>query len=487
MTPAGASAAFILGCVVTVALLRGEAPLVVGGGLWIALAVAFCASAAASLRDRRAALAAAVVVGIAAGVWTARSARLPEEGLRRFAGRTLSAEGTVIEPPGPEGTRLRMVVRVASADPGDGAVRMTGNLLVRTRLGWNLRYGDVVSLRGKIDAVEDPEDASYARYLASQGIAATMQADRVARTGSGAGSRMMAGIVAMRRSVEDAIARLYPEPQASFLAGLLIGARGDMPTAVKEDFKRTGLTHIVAISGYNITLLITMVSGMLFWLPLRWRIGPAAAGIAAFTLLVGASASAVRAAVMGVLGLLALHVGRKSDVRLALLWTLLAMTLWNPRQLWDDAGFQLSFLAVAGMVETGPLVEPITRRLPEAAGLRESVAAMLAAQLTAVPWILFLFGRLSVAAPVANLLVAPMLPVAMFSGALGTALSMLWLPLGSLAGLPAWIALSWVLEVARLLSLLPFASVDLPLAGPLLAAYYLLLASVIVRARRYQS
>ena len=236
------------------------------------------------------------------------------------------------------------------------------------------------------------------------------------------------------------------------MAGLLTGSRKGIPADLMESFNATGLTHIIAISGYNITIVIAIMSSLLFWLPLRWRFVPSILAIAIFTLFVGASAAVVRAAIMGILGLIALRSERISNVRLTLLWTAFFMLLWNPKYLWYDAGFQLSFLSVIGLVEIGPKLERYFTKVPQLLGIREALQMTVAAQISTAPLILFLFGRVSLISPIANVLVAPAIPFAMLFGFVGTALSFVWFFGGQLFAYLGWACLTWIICIAEMLS-----------------------------------
>jgi competence protein ComEC len=268
---------------------------------------------------------------------------------------------------------------------------------------------------------------------------------------------------------------------AGLLDGLLTGSNGGLTENVQADFRTTGLSHIVAVSGSNITVILSVLSGLLFFLPLKWRFLPCAIGIILFTLFVGASASVVRAAITGIIGLIALQSERQNDARLAMLWTAFGMLCWNPWQLWADAGFQLSFLAVAGLIELTPLLEPWLKRVPEIGGMREALTATLAAQFTAVPWGIALFGAVPLISPLSNVLVAPLIPMAMLTGSLGLLVAFVMPPLALIAGLPASLLLDAIIRAAHLLALIPGASMTVP-AFPswLMALYYILLTVAVV-------
>ena len=135
------------------------------------------------------------------------------------------------------------------------------------------------------------------------------------------------------------------------------------------------------------------------------------------------------------------------------------MLLWNPKLLWYDAGFQLSFLAVIGLMEFGPMLKTFALFLPEALGIREAFQMTIAAQIAAIPIIIMLFGRLSLIAPVANVLVAPAIPLAMLFGFMGTMVSFVNLVVGLCISYIAWGFLQWIIFIATTLSDMPLASI----------------------------
>lgn len=261
---------------------------------------------------------------------------------------------------------------------------------------------------------------------------------------------LISSLADMRREVIAHIGLLLPEPHASFLAGVLTGQRTDIPKDITVQMQRTGLTHILAISGTNITLILVALEHLLFFLPRAWRFPPLVAGIAVFTLFSGASASAVRACIMGMLQLVALQTGRPPVHRLLIGWTFAGMLLFEPAQLRDDAGFQLSFLAVIGLCEFQEPLKALLRRVPKMFGLQEALVMTLAAQLTASPWAAYVFGTLPLHSVLLNIVVAPLIPVAMLSGTGAVIIGAVSLTLGRIVMLPAWVALSCILWTGKI-------------------------------------
>lgn len=291
-------------------------------------------------------------------------------------------------------------------------------------------------------------------------------------------------IEAARATLTAAIQNLLPHPESALLEGLLVGGGSGLPRATFEAFRRAGILHIVAVSGTNVAIVIATVDTLLFWLPRRWRFVPSVFLITLYTLLTGASASAVRAAVMGCLALLALQLGRQTDRRRLIAAACVLMVAWNPRWLTEDAGFQLSFLAVIGLVEVGPFLEPWFRWLPQTLGIREAVLMTMAAQVTAAPWGAHVFGGFSLIAPLANIFVAPAIPLAMLLGTVSVLLGALFLPLGLLIALPCTTVLSWMIGVAEVLGNVPLASIGVQPSLSLTAAYYLGLGIFLYRRKK---
>jgi len=163
--------------------------------------------------------------------------------------------------------------------------------------------------------------------------------------------------------------------------------------------------------------------------------------------------------------------------------------LWNPKYLWYDAGFQLSFLAVLGLTECGDVLAKWLQKVPEALGIREGLAMTLSAQVFAVPWIIGLFGTLSLISPVANILVAPFIPLSMLTGTLAVLGSWIWFPLGQLFAYCKGLLLPFVIPICDRLAAIPYASVTLPKIGKgvTIAYYACLIGFLVYRHKNDQS
>lgn len=335
-----------------------------------------------------------------------------------------------------------------------------GKVLASVALYPEFNYGEHVEIQGKLLTPAEFEDFSYKDYLAVSGIHSVIYNPQIKVTEEASSWSPFGWIFTFKKLCEESIATLWPEPQSSFMAGLLLGSRKGLDAELSATFKTTGLSHIIAISGYNITLIIVVLAACLSFLPRRWRLVITLSVIVLFTILVGASAAVVRASLMGILSLLVLNAERPSNVLSLLLLSAVLMVAYNPLLLRYDIGFQLSFLATAGLVYFSKSFEKLLSFLPDKFTLREALSLTLSAQLTTLPIMAGNFGRVSIIAPLANLLVAPAIPLAMLTGFLSLVLSLISNTLATLASYPAWLALTYIIKVSSLCAKVPYAAVD---------------------------
>jgi competence protein ComEC len=239
----------------------------------------------------------------------------------------------------------------------------------------------------------------------------------------------------------------------------------------------TGISHIIAVSGFNITIIILAITSLAQIIGRKNSVWLAAFAIVAFVIICGASASVVRAAIMGSLLLISLSLGRQYSVAPALFFAALVMLAVNPKILFWDVGFQLSFAATLGIIYFMPVLGKLAQNLPEDFGLKTLILTTLSAILATMPLIILNFGIISLSAPIVNMLVVPAVPWSMLFGFL-TALPFV----GSGSALVAnWILL-YILKVVSVFAGLPYSSLNAQI-GPwifwllvlaVLGLYYLL-------------
>lgn len=279
-----------------------------------------------------------------------------------------------------------------------------------------------------------------------------------------AGKSFFVYLAQLRKKLIGHLGQMFHEPQAALLAGILFGGRAGLAPAVQTNFNRVGISHIVAVSGYNVVVVLGAMAGLLRWLGCRrqrvfWLL---ALVLALFVIFTGASASVVRAGLTAFMALSVQQIGRPNAGGRALLLAAAVMLIYNPRYLFFDLGFQLSFLATIGLIYLNPILEKRLGFLPEKFGFKESLLTTLSAIIFTTPLILHSFGRFSVVAPMVNFLVLPVIPMVMGLGALTAGLSFIFAPLGQLVGWLVWWLLSYIIKVAEWFAGWPWASWELP-------------------------
>jgi len=341
-----------------------------------------------------------------------------------------------------------------------------GNVLVVANKYPLYSYGECFYVSGYQIKPGKLDDFAYDKYLARYGIYSVLYdpvfepLDVHEAITVYDGNFIYDKLYILKMLFEVRLGQLFAEPEASFMAGLIVGSRKGIPDDLMADFNTTGLTHIIAISGYNITLVIVIVSSFLGFLSRRQRIFWSILFIFLFVVFVGASAAVVRAGIMGIISLLALWDGRQSFVLRTLFFSAFFMNLWNPKILPYDVGFQLSFLATLGLIVVSPLIEKYFKWLPELVGVRESVLMTMSAQISALPIIVYNFGRLSVISPIANLFVLPFLPLAMAFGFFAVVSSGFSFGFGMVFAFFGFLILRLIVFFVAFFASVSFASVD---------------------------
>jgi competence protein ComEC len=289
----------------------------------------------------------------------------------------------------------------------------------------------------------------------------------------------------IRAGLRRAAARL-PRSERGLLPGLVVGDTSLMPEADTADFRRAGLTHLTAVSGANLAVVVAAVFGLLRWTPLsiRMRAIVTAGALIGFALLARPTPSVLRAAGMGLLALAAIGLGRPRALLPALLATLTALALFQPT-LATSPGFALSVLATLALLLLAPgWTAALRERLPpRLAPLAPAVTAPLAAQLACMPVIAAISGTVSLAAVPANLLALPVVP---FATVLGLAAAIVSLASPGIAGVLCTVAgtgCHWLVFVAHTAAHLPLATVTAP-SGPLGLASVALVTAALVAAVR---
>jgi competence protein ComEC len=255
------------------------------------------------------------------------------------------------------------------------------------------------------------------------------------------------------RKFDAGMQNALPEPQASFALGLLIGQRTTLPKDITAQLVAVGLVHIVAVSGYNLTILVRGIGRVKLGSKYQKLIASLTL-IIGFVLITGFSASIVRAAIVSILGLWAWYYGRQIKPLVLISFAAALTGLWNPYYVWSDLGWYLSFLAFFGVLVIAPLIAArFFQSQPKL--LTMVLLETLSAEIMTLPLILMTFSQLSLVALLANVLVVPLVPPAMLLSALA-GLAGAFLPaVAGWVALPARLVLTYMLDVIHVLSTIP--------------------------------
>lgn len=341
------------------------------------------------------------------------------------------------------------------------------------RYGDNLEISSILQKPKKVlESDTFGREFDWPAYLAKDDIYYEMFYPEIKLLSSRGGFWLKRWLFAVKEKYILNLSSIVSEPYAGFLAGLTVGAKQAMPKSLLEDFRKVGVIHIVVLSGYNITLVADTVMKIFRGLPNFTGISLGILGILLFTLMTGASSTAVRASIMACLVLLARATGRIYQITIVLLITGFLMVLDNPKILRFDSSFQLSFLATLALIYFAPLIEKKLGFIPKKSKLREIVSATVATQIFVLPFLLYKMGLFSAVSLPVNLLVLILVPATMFfsfiAGGFGFLSQFLSIPFGWIAyGLSAYEL--WIVDV---FSKLPFASFNISIPFWLMLLVY---------------
>jgi competence protein ComEC len=447
--------------------------------LVIALAiVAIALLAVSTISARRSYLAAIAIALIATGGGFMRmdSATLREDPtLVSRLDTKVVLHGVVTDEPDARENTVLVPVQVDALVVGSSTVAVDTKVLAQVPPHTPVSYGDEVRVFGTLREPQ-PFDAGegrqfdYPKYLAVSGITLQLSRASIERTGKNSGNIVKASAIGIKQLYVSGLVNSIQEPEAGLAAGITVGDKRSIGKELSDTFRRVSLVHIIVLSGYNITVVITAIGRVVAFLPQLARFGISGAVVLFFILMTGGAASATRAGAMALIAMYARMSGRLFEASRALGAVSLVMILWNPYTLCFDPSFQLSVLATLGLIYFTPVVAGHSQWLTERFGIREITAQTLGTQLSVLPLLLYQNGQLSLVALPANLLALFPIPLAMFLSLVAAISGLIFGPLSPFIGFPAYALLSYVIGVATLLGSLPFAAVQLPAFSPLIMA-----------------
>lgn len=384
-------------------------------------------------------------------------------------GTQLRLQGIVTDEPDQRAVSQRVRLSVREVLVEGRWQPIDGDILLYVSSGARYSYGDLLDVQGRLQAPPSFDGFDYSEYLMRRGIAGVIYRPWVELLAEGQGSPVRAALFGLRQRLSDALSATLPEPQAALAQAILLGRRTAIPQSFTDDLNATGTSHLIAISGQNVVILAgLLIAGLGGLVGYRPAAAITAVVLVAYAVLTGAPPSVQRATAMGILYVMATALGRQSSGPVSLALAGAVMTALDPRLI-EDAAFQLSFAATVGLFLLSPHLHALGRRLVAGgrggelpAGPVDMLLGLLAATLAAIAFTLPItaahFGRVSLVAPLANLLAVPVFPLMMLGAAVvsfvGAVNSTLAAPLAWLA----WLPLSVLIWVAETLARAPLAS-----------------------------
>jgi len=285
---------------------------------------------------------------------------------------------------------------------------------------------------------------------------------------------IMGLLFTLRTRFNDAISRSLPAAEGGLASGLILGEKARLTPEVTRQLQISGTTHIIALSGYNITIILGLFVIFRKKLSRFANLLVPLIFILCFVLMTGGSASLVRASIMGFMPLVAVYLGRESDGFIAILFSAAIMIALNPFLALYDVGFQLSFIALAGMIYLAPIISGVLEHLP--AEISRPLAETSGAQLAAIPVLAFYFGSISLISPISNLVILALVPVGMLTAFLIGFAGLFWQGLANFIAIPGYVILHIINLLIGFFGSIPSASQSIKIDNPvwIFLAYFLL-------------
>ncbi|MCH8518537.1 ComEC/Rec2 family competence protein [Candidatus Gracilibacteria bacterium] len=335
---------------------------------------------------------------------------------------------------------------------GNTDIKNTQNIyhILRVPKNFVLLYGETYSYSGVLRIPQDFNNFSYTQFLQSRSIYFRTNITTLQKL-----EESPRGIFFMLFTLrEHLVARseiLFPYRESLFLSGILFGAREHLPQDIRTQFNNSGLTHFITTSGFHVSLVILFLSSIFIVFPPYVRVVFVTFGVISFALFVGYGAPVIRASIMGILGYILLQGGSNTRNLILIVFTLTLMVGVSPLALLYDVSLQLSFLAVLGILFTQNFFKKIFSFLPNFLSLRDACVLTFSAFSGLFPVLFFQFGQISLLTPLANMLVAWTIPLAMLGGALILLIDAFSPSVASFLSFPLWILLRFDMLVVELI------------------------------------
>ena len=375
-------------------------------------------------------------------------------------GQKVSFSGIIIDEPDMRENNQKLTIEAQSGD-------QKTKILATINFGEDFKYGDKINFSGKLQKPENfitdqGKVFDYVNYLKKDGILYVMNYPKIEIISHGNGNTIKNILFLTKKKFLEKINFAIKSPENLLMGGLILGEKASFSRELRQNFINTGTIHIVALSGYNVTIIAEWLIKLFTFLPKNFGIGAGIFSILLFVLMTGGSSTAIRAGIMATLVLVARATGRNYDVARALLLAGIVMILLNPFVLVYDVSFQLSFIATVAIIFFAPRIEKYFLWITPRLGLRDIVSVTCAAYIFVLPFILYKMGNLSLVALPANILILPFIPLTMIFGFLTGFAGVIWYILAVPLGFISYLFLHYELAIINFFSNIPFAALSIP-------------------------
>lgn len=400
--------------------------------------------------------------------------------LQEFNGQEITLEGIILEEPKITEKNQKLILRIEKLSEEMSSVNVfKENILVYSSLYPRYKYGDKLQIKGMLEEPPILDDFDYKEYLARKRIYSIVFLPKIqilsTESKPGVISWAYRKILKGKSKLKIGIEQNFPSSQSILLKAMILGDKTELTSGLKETLNKSGIRHLTAISGMHVSIIVNLLMLMFLGLGL-WRKQAfflTIFFIFLFVIMTGFQPSTIRASIMGFLFLLGQNFGRIGSSSRAIVFGAALMLAFNPFLLFD-AGFQLSFLAVLGINYLFPIFSFWLRRVPNIFQIKNILAMSLAAQIFTLPILIYSFGRISLVAPITNILVLPLLPFIIVFGFLAALFGIFSHFLALIFVFPCWLLLSYLLKISEVFSSFVFSSINLKMPWFWLIALYLI-------------
>lgn len=320
---------------------------------------------------------------------------------------------------------------------------------IKLSINNDIKKGYIIKTNSKLYEFKDFNDFSYKKYMLSKNLFFSSNIYSYETINIIKINKIEQSIIDLRKLFITTIYKIYPKEEAVFLWWILIWARESVPKELKQDFNNSWLSHLIAVSWFNITILIIFLTFLLQYFPVIFRVVIITLSIVFFTILVWDTAPVIRASIMGLIWYYVLLSGRKWNILSIILLTLVIMIIISPLSLNYDVSLHLSFFAVLWIVYTQKPFEKIFSFLPNILEIKTAFTLTLSALSFTLPIMILNFGQMSILAPFSNIAVTWTIPLAMLLGFSSIIVHIVY-PLGGIiVWYFAWILLKWNIMVVH--------------------------------------